>query len=130
MVTEEIAKRWPEMGIMFGAAGEFVLGMHGKLKFNGKRIAGMWPHQQGEVVQEAGAAIYGPAMNTDCSESFAFNISRVTNWVKKTSETIDIPIHVNCGMGVGGVSMYEMLPVDVVSRADMCLIEIGKADGL
>jgi len=104
--------------------------MHGKLEYHGKRIAGLWPHQQGELVQEAGAAIYGPAMNTDSNRSFAFNIARVTNWVKKTSESIDIPIHVNCGMGVGGVCMCEMLPVDVVSRADICLIEIGKADGL
>lgn len=129
-VTEEISKRWPDMGVMFGAAGESVLGMHGKITYKGKRLAGMYPHQQGEVVQEAGASIYGPAMNTDCNESFAWNIARVTTWVKKTSANIDIPIHVNCGMGVGGVCMAEMLPVDVVCRADMCLIEIGKTDGL
>lgn len=129
-VTEAISQKYPDMGIMFGAAGEFVLGMHGELKYGGKRLAGMWPHQQGEVVQEAGAAIYGPAMNTDCNKSFAWNISRVTTWVKKTTESIDIPVHVNCGMGVGGVCMTEMLPVDVVCRADMCLIEIGRIDGL
>lgn len=128
--TEEISKRWPELGIMFGAAGEFVLGMHGKLEYDGKRIAGSWTHVQGEMAQKAGASIFGPAMNTNCNESFAWNISRVTNWVKKTSESIDIPIHVNCGMGVGGVCMAEMLPVDIVCRADMCLIEIGRTDGL
>jgi dimethylamine--corrinoid protein Co-methyltransferase len=128
--TEEIGKKWPDLGVMFGAAGEFVLGMHGKIKYNGKTIAGMYPHQQAEVVQEAGASIYGPAMNTVSNKSFAWNIARVTTWVKKTSESVDIPIHVNCGMGVGGVCMTEMLPVDVVCRADMCLIEIGKTDGL
>ena len=67
---------------------------------------------------------------SDCNKSFAWNISRVTTWVKKTTASIDIPVHVNCGMGVGGVCMTEMLPVDVVCRADMCLIEIGRIDGL
>jgi dimethylamine--corrinoid protein Co-methyltransferase len=128
--TEEIRKNWPKLGIMLGAAGEFVLGMHGEVKFNGKTLAGMYPHRQAEVVQEAGASIYGPAMNTVTNKSFAWNISRCTTWVKKATESVDIPIHVNCGMGVGGVCMTEMLPVDVVCRADMCLIEIGKADGL
>jgi dimethylamine--corrinoid protein Co-methyltransferase len=104
--------------------------MHGKITYKGKRLAGMYPHDQGQMAQQAGASIYGPAMNTDCNQSFAWNIARVTTWVKKASAEVDIPIHVNCGMGVGGVCMTEMLPVDVVCRADMCLIEIGKTDGL
>ena len=129
-VTEEITKKWPDLPVMLGMAGESVLGMHGKITYKGKRLAGLYPHEQGQAAQQAGASIFGPAMNTDCNQSFAWNIARVTTWVKKTSEECDLPIHVNCGMGVGGVCMTEMLPIDVVCRADMCLIEIGKTDGL
>ncbi len=128
--VEEIKAKFPTFGIMFGAAGEFVLGMHGKLTYKGKRLAGLYPHAQVELVQEAGASIFGPAINTDCAESFAWNIAKVTTMIKKTVEEATIPIHVNCGMGVGGVSMVESLPVDVVSRADMCMIEIANIDGL
>jgi len=130
IATEEITKKWPDLPVMIGAAGEFVLGMHGQVTYKGKKIAGAYPHQQAQLVQDAGGSIYGPAMNTNSNMSFAWNIARVTTWVKKTSEECDIPIHVNCGMGVGGVCMTEMLPIDIVSRADMCLIEIGKTDGL
>jgi dimethylamine--corrinoid protein Co-methyltransferase len=41
-----------------------------------------------------------------------------------------IAVHINVGMGVGGIPMCETIPHDVVSRADKALIEICKIDGL
>ena len=38
------------MGIQVGMAGEFVLGMHGLLEYDGVRLAGLWPRAQMELV--------------------------------------------------------------------------------
>jgi len=43
---------------------------------------------------------------------------------------VDIPVHANVGMGVGGVPMMEAPPIDSVTRASKSLVQIGKADGL
>jgi dimethylamine---corrinoid protein Co-methyltransferase len=43
------------LAIEVGMAAENVLGFHGELTYHGKRLAGMWPHQQMKVVEEAGA---------------------------------------------------------------------------
>ncbi len=128
--AEIIKKKCPNMGIEMGMAGEFVLGMHGKMTYKGTRLAGLYPHQQVKMCEEAGATIFGAAINTNCNESFAWNIAKVCTMVKKCVEEASIPVHTNVGMGVGGVSMCEILPIDIVSRADMALIEISKTDGL
>jgi len=39
-------------------------------------------------------------------------------------------VHVNVGMGVGGVPMMEQPPIDSTSRVSKTLVELGKADGL
>jgi dimethylamine--corrinoid protein Co-methyltransferase len=39
-------------------------------------------------------------------------------------------VHANVGMGVGGVPTVEVQPNDVVTRAGVALVEIGRADGL
>ena len=41
-----LRERYPWLGIEIGMASEFVLGMHGQLEFDGKRLAGMWPKEQ------------------------------------------------------------------------------------
>ncbi len=46
-------------------ASEFVLGMHGRLEFDGVRLAGLWPHDQLRVVEQAGATIFGPCVNVN-----------------------------------------------------------------
>jgi dimethylamine--corrinoid protein Co-methyltransferase len=120
----------PRMPVMMGGSGEFVLGMHGEIKFDGKVLAGMYPHEQARVAQSAGASIYGVAVNINTNKSSAFNIARATTFVKAAVEAADIPVHVNVGMGVGGVPMVEAPPIDTVTRASKSLVEIGKADGL
>ena len=57
-------------------------------------------------------------------------IARTATFVKAAVEAANIPIHVNVGMGVGGVPMLEAPPIDSVTRASKSLVQIGKADGL
>jgi len=128
--TEIIRERFPDMPVEIGMAGEFVLGMHGKIKYDGVRLAGLYPHKQVKLVEEAGASIFGVVVNTNCNKSFPWNIARVCTFVKACTEAASIPVHANVGMGVCGVPMCENLPSDVVSKADKALVEIAKIDGL
>jgi dimethylamine--corrinoid protein Co-methyltransferase len=128
--VQDLKKDLPHMPVILGASGEFVLGMHGAVEFDGKRLAGMYPHDQVEVAAAAGADIVGVAVNTNTNESVAWNLARATTLVKAATEASEIPVHVNVGMGVGGVPMMEQPPVDSVSRVSKSLVELGKADGL
>ena len=128
--VEILRNKYPDMDIEVGMAGEFVLGMHGELTYNGTRLAGLYPHKQVKVAEEAGATIFGPVINTNSSKSFAWNLARAVTYVKACSEAATIPIHPNAGMGVGGIPLTNTCPMDVMSRASKALIEIGKADGL
>ena len=120
----------PDMPVIMGGSGEFVLGMHGEITFDGKILAGMYPHDQAKVAQSAGASIYGVAVNINTNKSSAYNIARAVTFVKAAVAAVDIPVHVNVGMGVGGVPMLEAPPIDTVTRASKSLVQIGKADGL
>jgi dimethylamine--corrinoid protein Co-methyltransferase len=128
--VKELKKQLPHMPIIVGSANEFILGMHGAVTFNGQRLAGMYPHEQVKVVEEAGADIYGLAVNTNTNESTAWNLARVLTFVKETLKVAKIPVHVNVGMGVGGVPMMESPPPDSVTRVSKALAQIGKIDGL
>jgi dimethylamine---corrinoid protein Co-methyltransferase len=111
-------------------ASEMVLGFHGELEYKGTRLAGLWPHQQMRLAEEAGACIFGPVVNNNSRKSCAWNISRAVTFVKACTADAKIPIHANVGGGVGGVPMCEVSPLDIVSRASAAMIEVGKADGL
>ena len=128
--VRDLKEDLPHMPVILGASGEFVLGMHGSIEFDGKRLAGMYPHDQVKMAQAAGADIVGVAVNTNTNESVAWNLARATTFVKAASEASEIPVHVNVGMGVGGVPMMEQPPIDSVSRVSKTLVELGKADGL
>jgi len=39
-------------------------------------------------------------------------------------------VHMNVGMGVGGVPMHAVTPVDAVSRASRACVDILRLDGL
>ena len=128
--VEELSLQTPRMPIIMGGAGEFVLGMHGEVTFGGRRLAGMFPHDQVKAAEAAGASVYGVAVGTVTGESLAWNIARSVTLVKAAVAAAGIPVHVNVGMGVGGIPMVEVPPVDSVTRASKSLVEIGKADGL
>jgi dimethylamine--corrinoid protein Co-methyltransferase len=128
--VQDLRAQAPGLPVIMGGAGEFVLGMHGEVTFDGKRLAGMYPHDQVKMAETAGVSIYGVAIGTVTSESLAWNVARSATLVKAAVEAADIPVHVNVGMGVGGIPMVEVPPIDSVTRASKSLVEIGKADGL
>jgi dimethylamine---corrinoid protein Co-methyltransferase len=128
--VRKLKKELPHMPVIMGSANEFVLGMHGAVSFDEHKLAGMYPHKQVKVVEAAGADIYGAAVGTNTGESVAWNLARTLTMVKETVKNADIPVHVNVGMGVGGVPMMESPPPDSVSRVSKALVQIGKIDGL
>lgn len=82
-------------------AAEFVLGMHGKVTYQGTRLAGLYPHEQVKLVEVAGAHVFGPVVNTNTRRSTAWNVSKAVTFVKACSEAATIPAHANVGIGVG-----------------------------
>jgi dimethylamine---corrinoid protein Co-methyltransferase len=130
LAAKEIKSRYPGLGLEMGMAGEFILGMHGKLEFEGIRLAGLYPHKQVELAEKAGVSIFGPVVNTNSNKTFPWNLARAVTFVKACVEAANIPVHANVGMGVGATPMTPVPPADAVSRTAKALIEIGKADGL
>jgi dimethylamine--corrinoid protein Co-methyltransferase len=128
--VEILKRKYPDMCIEMGMAGEFVLGMHGDLSYDGVRLAGLYPHEQVKLAEKAGVTIFGPVVNNNSKKSFAFNLARAVTFCRACSEAASIPVHPNVGLGVGGVTTVEVLPVDVVSRVSVAMAEVGKADGL
>ena len=120
----------PDMPILMGAAGEFIIGMHGAVEFKGQRLAGLYPHEQVQVVDRAGADIFGLAIGTNTTRSVAWNLSRTLTFLKHTASVAAVPVHANVGMGVCGIPMMEQPPIDSVTRVSKALVQIGKADGL
>ena len=125
-----VRERWPDIGIEVGMAAELVLGMHGELEIDGRRLAGMWPLQQLRAVTAAGATIFGPAVNVNTTRSLAWNTARACTLVKPVTAEATIPVHMNAGMGVGGVPMSPYPPCDATSRASRALVDILRIDGL
>lgn len=128
--VEKLKAAIPDLPILMGGSGEFVIGMHGELNYDGERIAGMYTHNQARAVEKAGADIFGMAVNTSTTESVQWNLARATTYLKATTQAVGIPVHANVGMGVCGVPMMEQPPIDSVTRVSKTLVEIGMADGL
>jgi dimethylamine--corrinoid protein Co-methyltransferase len=128
--VRELKKSCPNMSLIVGMASEFVLGMHGKMTFDGKQLAGLFPHDQVKIVEAAGADIFGPAVNVNPSKTMPWNRSKAVTLVRHTAEKSAIPIHPNVGMGVCGVPMMVETPIDCVTRVAKALAMIGMADGL
>jgi dimethylamine--corrinoid protein Co-methyltransferase len=118
------------MYIEVGMAGESIIGMHGMLEFEGHILAGLWPHQQAPIVEKAGANVFGPVVNTNTSRSFSWNLARAVTFIKEATKVSTIPIHVDMGMGVGGIPMLETPPIDAVTRASKAMVEMAGVDGI
>lgn len=128
--TEILKQKYPDICIELGMSGEFILGLHGELEYNGKRLAGLYAHDQVELAQKAGATIFGPVVNMKSTRSCPWNLSRAITFINACCEKAGIPIHVNMGMGVGGVPLTNHPPVDITSRASKAMVEICRLDGL
>ncbi len=130
LATQALKAKYPDICIQIGMSGEFVLGMHSELTYKGERLAGMYPHQQVKMAEAAGATIFGPVCNTNTSQSAAWNLARAVTFMKACCETATIPVHPNMGMGVGGVTLNDQPPVDVVSRSSAAMTTLCRLDGL
>ena len=128
--AEMLKKKYPDICIELGMAGEFVLGFHGDITYDGVRLAGLYSHEIVDLAEKAGVTIFGPAINTNTSKSFPWNLSRALTFVNACSQKANIPIHVNMGMGVGAVTVTDNPPIDVLSRASTAMVEICLIDGL
>ena len=89
--TAIIREKYPDIGVELGMAGEFVLGMHGQLEYEGVRLAGLWPREQLLLAQKAGATMFGPVVNINTGKSCAWNIARAITLVKPCMEVADHP---------------------------------------
>ena len=130
LAVEKLTRKYPDMPIEVGMAGEFILGMHGEMFYEGVRLAGLYPMDQLKLAEKAGAAIFGPVVNTNNNESLPWNLARTIALIKPCSEAAKIPVHANMGMGVGAVPVTDYPPVDAVSRASKAMVELCKLDGL
>ena len=130
LACEQLRAKYPNMAIEIGMAGEFVLGFHGQLEYDGVRLAGLYPHKQVKMAEKAGASIFGAVVNTNSSRTFPWNLGRAVTFCKACVEAANIPVHANVGMGVGGVPLVMTPPIDCVSRASTAMAEVGKLDGL
>ena len=127
--TEEIKKK-TKMSVLMGMANEYVLGVHGGLQYDGKIVAGMYPHEQVKIAAKAGVDIFGSVVNTNTKKSTPWNVAKTVALTKQCVKDSDIPVHANLGMGVCGVPMVEIAPIDAVSRSAKALVEIADIDGV
>ena len=128
--VRHLRERFPEAGIEVGLAGEFVIGVHGGLEWAGRRLAGLWPAGQLEVCQDAGATIFGPAVNIRTTKSCAWNAAYSLTAIKPCMGLARIPVHPNVGQGVCGVPVNGYPGEDASSRAAKAHVEILRCDGL
>jgi dimethylamine--corrinoid protein Co-methyltransferase len=128
--VEILHAKYPAMGIEMGMSGEFILGMHAEIEYDGMRLAGLYPHDQLKLAQKAGVTIFGPAINIATNESLPWNLARSIVFTKACSEVSEIPVHANLGMGVGGVPLTLTPPLDALSRASKAHVELCRLDGL
>jgi len=128
--VEQLRKECPDANIMVGMAGENVMGIHGEIEYDGQVVAGLFPHQQVMLAEKAGADVFGPVSNTNTGKSLAWNLARAVTFVKACSQVSNLPIHVNMGMGVGGIPMSETPPMDAVTRCSKAMVEVAKVDGI
>ena len=128
--VRKLRERFPDMSIELGMASEFVLGMHGELEFDGVRLAGLWPNDQCKLAAAAGATIFGPAVNVNTTRTICWNVARALTIIRPCVQEATIPVHVNAGMGVGGVPMHPDPPLDAISRASRSFVDVLKVDGL
>jgi dimethylamine--corrinoid protein Co-methyltransferase len=130
MGVEALRKTCPDAYIMMGMAGESVMGIHGSIEYDGKVVAGTYPHQQVRFAEKAGASVFGSVVNTNTGKSLAWNLARAVTFVKECARVSKIPCHANMGMGVGGIPMCETAPIDAVTRCNTAMVEIAKVDGI
>ena len=130
LATEQLKAKYPEISIELAMAGEFVLGMHGELTYQGETLAGMFAHDQVRMATAAGATIFGSVVNTRPTQTAPWNTAYAITQTKACCEVSESPVHPNMGMGVGGMTLHDHVPADVSSRQSKAMVELCRLDGL
>ena len=125
-----VREHYPRAGVELGMAGEFVIGVHGELTWDGRRLAGLWPKEQLEVCQDAGVTVFGPAVNINTGKSCAWNTAYSLTVIRPCMDVARIPVHPNVGQGVCGVPVNGYPGEDASSRAAKAHVEVLRCDGL
>ncbi len=128
--VEKLRAQCPNAYILLGMAGENVMGIHGEIEYDGQVVAGLFPQEQVVLAEKAGADVFGPVANTNTGKSLAWNLARAVTFVRGCADVSNLPLHVNMGMGVGGIPMAETPPLDAVTRCSTAMVEIAKVDGI
>jgi len=84
-----------------GSGKTMVMGMHGRLTYDGERLAGMYPHQQVQVAAKAGVDIFGVAVNSSTDRTTPYNLARTVTFLKAATENSPIPSMPTPGWGWG-----------------------------
>ena len=100
-----------------------------RVRFAGQPIAAVAATTEA-IAEQAGVTIFGPAINISTNESLPWNLARSIVFTKACSEAAEIPVHANLGMGVGGVPLNSIPPIDAVARASKAVVDITQLDGL
>ena len=115
---ERIRAGYPDLGIQIGMASEFVLGMHGELEYQGVRLAGLWPADQTRLAAEGGRHHLRPGRQRQHRQVGRLERGPHPDPRQAVLRAADrSPCTSTAGMGVGGVPMHILPPVDAVSRA-------------
>jgi len=128
--VEAYRKKCPNANIQVGMAGESVMGIHGSIEYKGQAVAGMFPAQQCKMAEKAGANVFGAVCNTNTSRTLAWNLGKAVTFIKSAVEASEIPVHVDLGMGVGGIPMFETPPLDAVTRCSKAMVNVAGVDGI
>ena len=123
--SEIIREKYPDFGVQLGMAGEFVLGMHGRLEYEGVRLAGLWPKEQLLLAQQAGATMFGPVVNVNTGKSCAWNVARAVALVKPCMEVATIPV---LGKGVLMTVAIYAEAADAIVNSDRAAAVAGCRD--
>ena len=127
---EAFRKACPNAYINMGMSSEHIIGIHGSIEYDGKVVAGLYPHDQVKLAAKAGVNVFGAVVNTNPCRSYAWNIARALCMVKECVKQSPIPVHADLGMGVGGVPMHETPPIDSTSRSNKLMVELAHVDGV
>jgi len=129
-VIEQLKKEIPGLAIHFDTVGEFILGFHCDLKYDNQTLAGMYPHKQLKMAEKAGADAFSTHIYITPKEPFPYDLAKSVTMIKEQVKAASIPIFMVPCMGCFSISMCDLPPLDVTSRAIKAFIEIANVDML
>jgi Dimethylamine methyltransferase (Dimeth_PyL) len=92
-------------------AGEFVLGMHGGLQYDGVRLTGLYPHDQAKLAAKAGVTLFCPVVNTNTSRTSPWNVARAGDLLEGIPPKIRLAADGEFGCRLERRKLFQVLGV-------------------